>query len=96
MVKHGETPLLTRPNGQTHQQAKVVVGPVVNTVTNHPKDVERNAEAMVFLILIALVKKQRRKLQSEGDHARNKSWYGGKKGKSKGKGKNKRDDTWNT
>ena len=39
--------------------------------------------------------KQRRKLQSDGDHARNKSWYGGKKGKSKGKGKSKQDDTWN-
>ena len=28
----------------------------MNTETNHPKDVERNVEAMVFLMLVALVK----------------------------------------
>jgi len=40
--------------------------------------------------------KQRRKVQSENDLARNK-WYGyGKQGKSKGKGKSKNNDAWNT
>ena len=40
--------------------------------------------------------KQRRKAQSANDLARNK-WYGyGKQGKSKGKGKSKKDDPWNT